>query len=160
VKHFRIEPVGRDLDVNTATPLVQSLLKNGNGRVKQVCGGKGLCATCHVHVTQGAGSLSPLNDRERRTLSLITGADARSRLACQALVLGPGVVVEIPQGIYLESLADLEALVGRRADEPLCHPQTGAVLVPTGKIITRSVVKALGGVLDVAGVLRGSERVI
>lgn len=158
MKTFRIEPVGRSVDVMTATTLASALIAQGNGRVKQVCGGKGMCATCHVRVIQGAESLTPMTKREKGTLAMITGADASSRLACQAKIAGEGVVIDVPPGIYLESLAQAEALIGRRAEEPLVHPVTGVVLVPAGKIITRSVVTALKKIdLNVIDVLRTTE---
>jgi ferredoxin len=158
MKSFRIEPIGRDLDVATASTVVNALLANGNGRVRQVCGGKGLCATCHVKVRSGGEALSPLNARERSTLSMLTGADGSSRLACQAKVMAEGAVVEVPSGIYLESLADADSLVGRRAEEDLRHPVTGQILVPMGKLITRSIVNQLKQVqLDVLSILESSE---
>jgi len=158
VKSFRIEPLGKDLNITTAGTVVSALLQQGNGRVKQVCGGRGLCATCHVKVMEGQQALSPLNQRERTTLALLSGADGSSRLACQAKVLGEGVVIEVPEGIYLESLAQLDALVGRRAEETLRHPVTGVVLVPAGKIITRSVVNSIKDVeLDVVEMLKRSD---
>jgi len=160
MKTIILEPIGRELDVRTSSTLVAALLREGRGSVKQVCGGKGMCATCHVRVRAGAERLSPIADRERKTLNMISGAHAASRLACQARVLGDGVTVEIPRGIYLEKLADIESLVGRRAEEPLVHPLSGAVLVPVGKIITRSVVGAIRSLeLDLAGVLSATQRV-
>jgi len=130
----------------------------GNGQVKQICGGKGLCATCHIKVSSGQESLSPLGQREKRTLSLLSGADGNSRLGCQAKIIGNGVVIQVPDGIYLESLAQLDALVGRRAEEPLRHPLTGVILVPSGKIITRSTVNVLRNLdLDVVETLKRSE---
>ena len=57
-----------------------------------VCSGRGRCGTCRVQVEQGAQSLSPLNDLEESTLARVH-APPGARLACQARVLGPGVVV-------------------------------------------------------------------
>lgn len=57
-----------------------------------VCSGRGRCGTCRVKVLAGASSLSKLNDLEDSTLARV-GAGAGVRLACQALVLGPGVSV-------------------------------------------------------------------
>ena len=57
-----------------------------------VCNGRGRCGTCRVQVEQGAQSLSPLNDLEESTLARVH-APPGARLACQARVLGPGVVV-------------------------------------------------------------------
>ncbi|MGY2793547.1 ATP-dependent exoDNAse (exonuclease V) beta subunit [Thermostichus sp. MS-CIW-36] len=53
----------------------------------------------------------------------------------------PEVVVELPPGV--NSLKDIEVLIGRRAEQDLLHPRTGKVLVEQGKIITRSTVKQL-----------------
>jgi hypothetical protein len=79
-----------------------------------------------------------MTKREKRTLSLLTGRDPGSRLACQARVIGDGVIVELPEGMYIESANDLESLVGRRATVPILHPRDGRVLIPANKIITRS----------------------
>ena len=57
-----------------------------------VCSGRGRCGTCRVQVEQGAQSLSLLNDLEETALARLH-APAGARLACQARVLGPGVVV-------------------------------------------------------------------
>lgn len=57
-----------------------------------VCSGRGRCGTCRVQVQQGAQSLSPLNDLEETTLARVH-APPGARLACQARVFGPGVVV-------------------------------------------------------------------
>jgi hypothetical protein len=45
--------------------------------------------------------------------------------------------------MYVNSLQDIEALVGRRAEQDLLHPITGEVLVEHGKLITRSTLKQL-----------------
>ncbi len=159
MKTLTLEPIGREIDVRTASLLVTALLRESRGALKQVCGGKGICATCHVRVLVGTEKLSPVLERERRTLTLISGANATSRLACQAQVIGDGVTVQIPPGIYLEKLADVEALIGRRAEEPLFHPISGQVLVPAGKIITRSVVGAIRTLeVDVVAALTGTQR--
>ena len=114
--------------------------------VKMLCGGRGLCATCHVHVIEGGTQLTPLSEREKLTLAVLTGAKANSRLACQARVLGDGVYVELPTGLYAESFAQLEALIGKRATQPVLHPVSGRVLIQDGKIVTRSIVNELKSV--------------
>ena len=58
-----------------------------------VCSGRGRCGTCQVRVTGGANALSPVRAVEAATLAR-TGAGPDVRLACQALVLAPGVEVE------------------------------------------------------------------
>ena len=85
-----------------------------------VCSGRGRCGTCRVQVEQGARSLSPLNDLEETTLARVH-APAGARLACQARVLGPGVVVTR----LLPAYADASA-----AREPASWALDGAPGVP------------------------------
>jgi uncharacterized 2Fe-2S/4Fe-4S cluster protein (DUF4445 family) len=110
------------------------------------CGGKGLCATCHVFVERGQDALTPRTKRENRTLPLLGETSPNSRLACQAQVLRDGVVVRLPKGLYVERAADLDSLIGRRAEERVLHPVNGKILVPEGKIITRTIVRQLQNV--------------
>ena len=102
-----------------------------------------MCATCHVYITEGMESLSPVNRRELRSLEVITTCTKFSRLACQARVLGEGVVVEVPSGMYISEIENIEDLIGRRAEENILHPITGTVLVEAGKLITRSMITQL-----------------
>jgi hypothetical protein len=67
----------------------------------------------------------------------------RSRLACQARVLGEGVVVELPEGMYIERAEDLMVLLGKRAEQNILHPINGSVLIAKGKIITRTRLEEL-----------------
>jgi ferredoxin len=153
VKRIRLDPINQYADVSTNSNLLSVLLGQELDVLKE-CGGRGLCATCHVYIKEGMGSLSSINKRESRTLEVITTCKPNSRLACQARVLGEGVVVELPTGMYINAYKDLEALVGRRADQPLLHPVTGAVLVQEGKLITRSVLESVKGLdFDIAQAL-------
>lgn len=142
VKIVRLEPIAQESAVQTNDNLL-SVLLNKDLDVLKECGGRGMCATCHIYVNEGMASLTPINRREQRTLEVITSCKPNSRLACQSRVIGDGVVVEVPPGMYVNSLQDIEALIGRRADQDLLHPITGEVLVETGKLITRSVLKQL-----------------
>jgi ferredoxin len=144
VKRVKIEPLATETEVLTNSNLLSALMEQELHVIK-ACGGRGLCATCHVFVRKGQDALSPASSRESRTLQVITGANEYSRLACQARVVGEGVVVELPAGMYVTSLADIFVLVGRRAEEALLHPVTGRTLVEQGKIITRSMLKQLEG---------------
>ena len=69
-----------------------------------VCSGRGRCGTCRVRVDAGAASLSPLNDLEDSTLARVQ-AGAGVRLACQARVLGPGVMVTRVLPAYADASA-------------------------------------------------------
>jgi adenylate cyclase len=57
-----------------------------------VCSARGRCGTCRVRVEEGAASLSPRGELEAFTLGRAAAA-TNDRLACQARVLGAGVVV-------------------------------------------------------------------
>ncbi|BAU42632.1 MULTISPECIES: 2Fe-2S iron-sulfur cluster-binding protein [Cyanophyceae] len=141
-KTVRLEPIAQETSVETNGNLL-SVLINKDLDVLRECGGRGMCATCHVYVTEGMNQLSPINRREQRTLEVITTCRPNSRLACQARVQGNGVTVELPAGMYINSLQDIEVLIGRRAEQNLLHPITGQVLVEEGKLITRSMMKQL-----------------
>ncbi|MBT9311251.1 2Fe-2S iron-sulfur cluster-binding protein [Leptothoe kymatousa] len=142
VKTVRLEPIAQESAVETNGNLLSVLLHRDLSVLKE-CGGRGMCATCHIYVNRGMESLTPISRREQRTLAIITSCHANSRLACQARVMGNGVVVELPPGMYVNSVQDIEPLIGRRADQDLLHPLTGAVLVEKGKLITRSMLRQI-----------------
>lgn len=144
MKTVNLQPLNDDVSVRTETVLLETLLAH-RCEIAMACGGQGICATCHVFVKEGGASLTPPTVREQRTLSLITGSTGRSRLACQARVIGEGVVVELPEGMYLSSSTDLLSLVGRRTDVPILHPRDGRTLIDKGKIITKSRILELQG---------------
>lgn len=142
MKRIKIEQLGKEIAIRTNERVLNVLLAE-QLNVPMACGGNGMCATCHVYIKKGNNALTPMGDRERRTLSLITSSNEQSRLSCQARVLGDGVVVECPQGMYIEKVADLYELVGRRSETDILHPIDGRVLVEKGKIITRSRIREL-----------------
>ncbi|MBD3880483.1 2Fe-2S iron-sulfur cluster binding domain-containing protein [Phormidium tenue FACHB-886] len=142
VKIVRLEPIAQETGIETNGNLL-SVLIDKDLDVLRECGGRGMCATCHVYVKNGMGALSAISRREQRTLEVITSCKPNSRLACQARVLANGVVVELPPGMYINSIKDIEALIGRRAEQNLLHPVTGQVLVEEGKLITRSMLKQI-----------------
>jgi ferredoxin len=132
----------RTIEVQAESHLLDALLAR-NVEVKQLCSGRGLCATCHVYVTKNPQNLTPPTPRETLTLSVLTGAQANSRLSCQAKVIGDGVEVALPDGLYIDSFESLEKLIGQRTKVPILHPVTGDVLVAANKIIIRSIVEKL-----------------
>lgn len=140
------------VSVQTNHRLLDALTQSGTSLLF-ACGGKGLCATCHVYIKGGADKLSPVTPRERSSLRMLNESRENSRLACQAKVLGDGIEVVLPRGKYLTASADLEGLVGRRAEQRILHPIDGRVLIEPGKIITRSRIHELADVdIDVAEV--------
>jgi ferredoxin len=141
-KMVRLEPIAQQASVETNNNLLSALINNELSVLKE-CGGRGMCATCHVYIKDGMESLSPINRREQRTLEVITTCRPNSRLACQARVIGQGVVVELPSGMYVSDVEDIQSLVGRRAEQDILHPLNGKVLVEAGKLITRSMISQL-----------------
>ena len=62
---------------------LMEVLKGSDYPIEATCGGMALCATCHVHVLEGADSLPALSDAELDMLDTLPDADSASRLACQ-----------------------------------------------------------------------------
>ncbi len=145
MKKIALQPLAENTLVETGGTLLSGLLRK-DLNVLMSCGGKGLCSTCHVWVKRGMDQLSPVNPRERRTLKLVADARPESRLACQCTVFGDGIEVEVPEGMYIESADDLITLLGTRAVQNLLHPITGAILIPKGKLITRTLLEQSRGV--------------
>jgi len=137
-----LEPLHQKVLVDAGDSLLSAINKN-KLNVPFLCGGKGLCATCHVFIAKGMELLSPRTPQESATLSAITGCTPESRLACQTLIHGDDIIVKVPEGMYVGSMAEIEALIGRRAGVSLLHPKTGEVLIEKGKLILRSTLNQL-----------------
>jgi hypothetical protein len=125
-KVVKLDPIDMEIAVQTNDNLLSGLLKNELNIMKE-----------------GMDSLSPMNRREQRTLEVITTCNQFSRLACQARVMGEGVIIEMQSGTYVNQIDDVESLIGRRAEQNILHPLTGAVLVEAGKLITRTMITQL-----------------
>ena len=141
-KTVKLDPINKETAIQTNDNLLSGLLANEINILPQ-CGGRGRCATCHIYIKDGMESLSALSRQEQRTLETITTCGLNSRLACQARVLGEGVVVKLPAGTYVSAIEDIESLIGRRTEENILHPLNGKVLVESGKLITRSMISQL-----------------
>ncbi|MEZ6140604.1 MAG: protein kinase [Zavarzinella sp.] len=140
MKKISIQPINEAAIVQTGTKLLTALVSK-DLNIPMSCGGKGICATCHVRVKQGSDNLSPMRDRERRTLKMVADSCAESRLACQAGIFGDDIAVEVPEGMYLQRSEDLVALLGTPAPENILHPIRGHILIPKGKLITRTLLE-------------------
>jgi ferredoxin len=141
-KIVKLDPVNVDVAIKTNDNLLSGMLQQELNILRE-CGGRGRCATCHVFIKEGMDALSPISRREQRTLEVITTCRTNSRLACQARVLGEGVTVELPGGMYLSQVDDVESLIGRRAQQNILHPIYGTILVEEGKLITRTMISQL-----------------
>jgi ferredoxin, 2Fe-2S len=70
----------------------------GNGvDLEHVCGGNIACSTCHVYVTAGLETCTPISPEEEEQLQNASGREGNSRLSCQCVADGSkDVVVQIP----------------------------------------------------------------
>jgi ferredoxin len=137
-----IEPLKQKVAVNPGERLLSAINRDGLN-VPFLCGGKGLCATCHIHVESGEQCITKKTTQEEITLRTIVGSQPNSRLACQTCVFADGLSIRVPEAMYIGSLAELEALIGRRAGMALMHPITGEVLIEKGKLVLRSTLEKL-----------------
>jgi ferredoxin len=137
MKTLSLKPINRRPQIHTNERILDALLCE-QVDVLMACGGKGRCATCHVYVDKGHEALTPIDGREAHTLQRLSNFGQGSRLACQARVIGEGVEVRLPEGLYVMELADIESLIGTRAEQNILHPVSGKVIIPRGKIITRT----------------------
>ncbi len=133
---------GKKVQANYNSTLL-SVFKENDILVNQICGGQGMCATCHFFVVDGVDELTPHSLQEEITLQYTKIDRPGARLACQTRILGEGVVIELPQGSFVESEQDLEHEIGKKAKTTLIHPMTGEVLVEAGKLVLRSALEKM-----------------
>ncbi len=89
----------RAIEAEAGTSIMQAAILNGVDGIVGECGGSAMCATCHVHVEEGADGLDAMNDTESEMLECTASPrDACSRLSCQ-LFAGQAerIVVRVPE---------------------------------------------------------------
>jgi ferredoxin len=111
--------------------------------VNQICGGQGMCASCHFFVVEGLDAMTAPTKQEQMTLQFTKIDRPGARLACQTRAIGDGIIIELPQGTFVESEQDLEQEIGKKAKKTLIHPMTGEVLVEAGKLVMRSALEKM-----------------
>lgn len=84
------------IEVPEGTTILEAAEQCG-ATVGHACGGVCACSTCHVWVRRGLESLSEQEDQEADRLDQAFDVRAYSRLACQSLLGGEDVEVEITQ---------------------------------------------------------------
>jgi 2Fe-2S ferredoxin len=90
-----INPGGLSAEIAAGTRLLDAIIAAG-GQLISKCGGDAKCGACHVFVTEGRKGVSKLTPAENAKLDTIVGVGSKSRLACQATLLGTeGVTVEL-----------------------------------------------------------------
>jgi ferredoxin len=133
---------GNQLEAEQDSTLL-SVLKVHGIPTNQICGGQGMCATCHLFILDGTDSLTPQTPQEQKTFQFTKISRPGARLACQTRVIGNGVIIELPQGTFVKSEQDLEQEIGKKAKQTLIHPMTGEVLVEAGKLVMRSALEKM-----------------
>lgn len=99
-------PSNKTVEVDTNTPvtghdgepgsILAIALQNGIN-LEHSCGGNCACTTCHIIVKKGMENLTEMEDREADLVDKAAGVTLSSRLACQSVVKGGEIIVEIPK---------------------------------------------------------------
>jgi 2Fe-2S ferredoxin len=82
-----VMPTGISIEVNEGTSVLAALL-GANIAIPHKCEGQAKCGSCHIFVQEGRKGLSKVAREENEKLDTIVGVGSKSRLACQAKVLG------------------------------------------------------------------------
>lgn len=82
-----IMPSGKTIDVSEGTTLLAALL-GAEVEIPHKCEGQAKCGSCHIFVHEGRKGISKVAKLENEKLDSIVGVGSKSRLACQATVLG------------------------------------------------------------------------
>jgi ferredoxin len=120
-----------------------SVFRDHDILVNQICGGQGMCASCHFFVVEGLDAMTAPTKQEQMTLQFTKIDRPGARLACQTRAIGNGIVIELPNGTFVESEQELEQEIGKKAKKTLIHPMTGEVLVEAGKLVMRSALEKM-----------------
>jgi ferredoxin, 2Fe-2S len=91
-----VVPGDKTSEVGEGTTLLAALQGLGIKLATSDCGGNAQCGTCHIFVQEGRKGISKTTKAENEKLDTIVGVGSKSRLACQAKVLGTeNIKVEI-----------------------------------------------------------------
>lgn len=82
-----IMPSGRTVEAAEGSSLLAAILASDEN-IQHNCDGKATCGTCHIFVLEGRKGVSKIGREENEKLDSIVGVGSKSRLACQATVLG------------------------------------------------------------------------
>lgn len=82
-----IMPSGKTIEAAEGLSILQALLSAGEP-IAHKCEGQAKCGSCHIFVQEGRKGLSKVAREENEKLDTIVGVGSKSRLACQAKVLG------------------------------------------------------------------------
>jgi len=90
-----IMPSGKTIDASEGMTLLAAIIAADVG-ISHTCDGNAECGTCHIFVQEGRKGITKTTKAENEKLDTIVGVGSKSRLACQAKVLGTeNIKVEI-----------------------------------------------------------------
>jgi 2Fe-2S ferredoxin len=90
-----VMPSGQTIEVTEGTTLLAALL-GADVAIPHKCEGQAKCGSCHIYVQEGRKGLTKIAREENERLDTIVGIGSKSRLACQAKVLGTeNVTIEL-----------------------------------------------------------------
>ena len=82
-----IMPSGKSIEAAEGMTLLAAIMA-ADVELNHKCEGNANCGTCHIFVQEGRKGLSKIAREENEKLDSIVGVGSKSRLACQAKVLG------------------------------------------------------------------------
>lgn len=90
-----IMPSGKTVEITEGKSVLDQILSAEVG-ILHKCDGKAECGSCHIYLQQGRKGVSRIGADENAKLDTIVGIGSKSRLACQATLLGTeDVTVEV-----------------------------------------------------------------
>jgi ferredoxin, 2Fe-2S len=82
-----ILPVGKTVEAAEGQSLLEIIVAAGVP-ITHKCEGQAQCGSCHIFVQEGRKGLTKVAREENERLDTIVGVGSKSRLACQAKLLG------------------------------------------------------------------------
>ena len=83
-----VSPSGQTIEVVEGATILAALIGASVPEMPHKCGGAAKCGSCHIFVHEGRKGLSKIARAENERLDQMVGVGSKSRLACQATVLG------------------------------------------------------------------------
>ncbi|WP_341992431.1 2Fe-2S iron-sulfur cluster-binding protein [Azorhizobium sp. AG788] len=82
-----IMPSGKTIEASEGMTLLAAIL-SADETLSHKCDGNASCGTCHIFLLEGRKGVSKIAREENEKLDAVVGVGSKSRLACQAKVLG------------------------------------------------------------------------
>jgi 2Fe-2S ferredoxin len=89
-----ILPAGKTIEAAEGARLLDAILA-ADETFTHKCGGNADCGSCHIFIHDGRKSVSKIQRLENEKLDTIVGVGSKSRLACQTMLGGEDVTVEV-----------------------------------------------------------------